>query len=303
MIANLAFPASQDGVRARFDVCDDAIFDALSAFTGRSAPPEHRLRFSPKEGIRVVHTHLRKYLCTMSESEETAAKRMAFFADLHAAGIISEPVLKNGIVEFAFRSPDMAELIEKQGQLFEIILYRDFRNCGYFDDVATGVKIAWNNRTAPNQKSDFARRVRLRLDAAAPDAHLPVSLEEYKKAVAAASKESDGQFIENTNNELDVVAMRGVTPVFVSCKTSREIKNEFIYEIDAISSHFRGFGGLAASLDVSKLLDGDSVKEKATVFRAKQQEVSYFGRETLTDPAVLQTALRRIADGETWSVM
>lgn len=303
LIADLAFPAADGGIRARFDVCDDAIFDALSAFTGRSAPPEHRLRFSPKEGVRVVHTHLRKYLCTMSESEETAARRMAFFTDLHAAGIITEPVLKNGIVEFAFRSPDMAELIEKQGQLFEIILYRDFRNCGYFDDVATGVKIAWNNRTAVNQKSDFARRVRLRIDADAPDARLPVSIEAYQKAVAALGKESDGQFIENTNNELDVVAMRGVTPVFISCKTSREIKNEFIYEIDAISTHFRGFGGLAASLDVSKLLEGGSMKDKATAFRARQQEVSYFGRETLTDPALLRTALRRIADGDTWSVM
>lgn len=303
LIADLAFPASQDGVRARFDVRDDAIVDALSAFAGVAEPPEHRLRFSPKEGVRVVHTHLRKFLCTMSESEETASKRMAFFADLHDAGIITEPALKDGIIEFSFRDPAMAELIEKQGQLFEIILYRCFRNCGYFDDVATGVKIAWNNRTAPNQKSDFKQHIRRRLDAVAPDAHLPVSLADYKKAVAAVSKESDGQFIENTNNELDVVAMRGVTPVFVSCKTSREIKNEFIYEIDAISTHFRGFGGLAASLNVSKLLEGDSVKEKATVFRAKQQEVSYFGRETLTDPAALQSALRRIADGETWSVM
>lgn len=44
---------------------------------------------------------------------------------------------------------------------------------------------------------------------------------------------------KDTENEIDVVLMRGITPVFISCKNGG-IKDEELYKLDAVSNRFGG---------------------------------------------------------------
>ena len=45
--------------------------------------------------------------------------------------------------------------------------------------------------------------------------------------------------IKDTRNEIDVMLMRGVRPVFISCKNG-ELKKEALYELDTVANRFGG---------------------------------------------------------------
>lgn len=50
---------------------------------------------------------------------------------------------------------------------------------------------------------------------------------------------SGSEHIYDTKNEIDLIAMRGITPVFVSCKNG-EARKEALYELDTLAEHFGG---------------------------------------------------------------
>lgn len=45
--------------------------------------------------------------------------------------------------------------------------------------------------------------------------------------------------VKDTRNEIDVMLMRGVKPVFISCKNG-ELKKEALYELDTVANRFGG---------------------------------------------------------------
>ncbi len=93
---------------------------------------------------------------------------------------------------------------------------------------------------------------------------------------------------KSSENELDVIAIKGMTPIFISCKTGKDNKIEWLYEIASLSSHFMSSGVMAISNDLSKQ------SKSAFVERANQMGVSILSADTLWDADKLSYALRTI---------
>lgn len=72
----------------------------------------------------------------------------------------------------------------------------------------------------------------------------------------------DGEFRRggNTNNEIDLVLMRGHLPCFVSCKNTNVTK-EYLYEIMVMARHFGG--RYAVPMVFSSMRTGDAVRIRA----------------------------------------
>ena len=72
----------------------------------------------------------------------------------------------------------------------------------------------------------------------------------------------DGEFRRggNTNNEIDLVLMRGHLPCFVSCKNTNVTK-EYLYEITVMARHFGG--RYAVPMVFSSMRTGDAVRIRA----------------------------------------
>jgi hypothetical protein len=61
---------------------------------------------------------------------------------------------------------------------------------------------------------------------------------------AVVNWEADGKKADAVTNEIDVMAVRGVQPVFISCKTC-EIKTEALNELAILRDRFGGKGSRA----------------------------------------------------------
>ena len=88
-----------------------------------------------------------------------------------------------------------------------------------------------------------------------------------------------------TQNEIDVIAVRGMTALFFSCKTNQKITRDYLYEIDAVSAHFRARGVLCCPWEAQRL-------DAPLRTRAESQRVSILCRETLSAP--IQTVVERL---------
>lgn len=104
---------------------------------------------------------------------------------------------------------------------------------------------------------------------------------------------------KSNENELDVIAIKGMTPIFISCKTGKDNKIEWLYEIAIVSSHFMSRGVMAISNDLSRQ------PKSAFLERAKQMDISILGTDNLWDADKLSASLRKIIsqkqDGFSWS--
>ena len=90
---------------------------------------------------------------------------------------------------------------------------------------------------------------------------------------------------EDVTNEIDVVATRGIIPLFISCKTC-DIKTEALNELAILAERFGGKGAKAAI--VTTALCSSAVRH-----RAAQLGIAVVDREELTDKA-LTARLRTI---------
>lgn len=88
-----------------------------------------------------------------------------------------------------------------------------------------------------------------------------------------------------TENEIDVIAVRGMTALFFSCKTNQRITRDYLYEIDAVSVHFRALGVLCCPWECVQL-------DAPLRSRAVSQGVSILCRETFSSP--IETVVERL---------
>ena len=95
-------------------------------------------------------------------------------------------------------------------------------------------------------------------------------------------------------NEIDVVAMNGITPIFISCKTNPSIDNGFIYEIASEANRFGGIGILATSQDLS---NKDNYNHRAVV-RANATGVAIIDAHILRNDKLLSKAIKQILEGK-----
>ena len=79
-----------------------------------------------------------------------------------------------------------------------------------------------------------------------------------------------------------------MTPIFVSCKTGKDNKIEWLYEIDSLSSHFMSSGVMLISSDLSRQ------SKSAFVERVNQMGASILSADTLWDTDKLSYVLKII---------
>lgn len=105
-------------------------------------------------------------------------------------------------VEFKYASAGFANLLVNEGVWLELIVYLTVKNLDVFTDSDTGVKFIWD--------------------------------------IPEGGKTLNSILSDNTpRNEVDVMAVRGINPVFISCKTRAPI-NEDLNELYAIRERFGG---------------------------------------------------------------
>lgn len=134
------------------------------------------------------------------------------FADL---GLITfdEKAYEDKIV-VTFKNDNIRHCLTKAGTLLELKTYLaclDILDSNdAFNDCMTGVSIDWDG-----------------------EIHSELSPKEYARA-SAFEKE---QNIEDTENEIDVILMKGLVPVFISCKNG-SIEMEELYKLQSVSERF-----------------------------------------------------------------
>ena len=86
---------------------------------------------------------------------------------------------------------------------------------------------------------------------------------------------------KDTANEVDVVLMRGIVPVFISCKNG-EIKDDELYKFDAVATRFGGT--YAKKVLIATYLNKKPASMKDFRQRAKDMKIKFIdGVHTLSD--------------------
>lgn len=294
LIQGLTYKKSEDVETIQFTYVDPTIVDILRPFESKeTANPSHRqdclckkLKFSPVHGAAVSNIKASDAsLCDSLENARLKADKRSFVEELSKYGMIHSVSFSSDMkkVSFCFKDDKIQHLFKTQGKIFELIIYQGFRNSGLFDDVQTSVQIAWET----NSKS-FEMLLLERLSSSDEFGY-----EHYKKQIDILRDETfSGKVMISTDNEIDVVVMLGMHPIFISCKTGKKGCNDWLNEISSISSHFHAQPVLAVMKNL------DSAASNAFVSRARKMGVSLIGTETVSDPRRFTKAIREIADGK-----
>lgn len=237
------------------------------------------LKFIPsavKGGLKIANLKAKNIqLFQTDESEEQVKQKKVFLHILEKKGFIHDLTIhSDGTTTFVFKDEATMALFKKQGSVFEMVVYYLLRESGMFDDVETGVKIAWDFEEKTVEQLFIEQLNELDAEMVGYQAYVKMRKELYR----IPSK--------LTENEIDVIAIRGMNPIFISCKTGRENKIEWIYEIASIAEHFMSTGVMAVSNDFEN--------KSRNMFRerAKQMQVALWGTETLWDLERLREALK-----------
>lgn len=283
---NLAF----SDITVTFEGKEPALADVLSEFeekNTRSAEAIRRtklktLRFSFNDGFAISSRDFDgKQLYKPDESPKIIEEKKAFIKDLYNKGFISEPAFnKDGTVSFAFNDNETLNIMKKQGESFELVVYDAVRDSAMFDDVDKGTTFLWNN-----DETDIFNRIKKRAQSAKDFG--------YKSFLKIKEHETYGANVSETvKNELDIVAINGMSPVFISCKTGKKAQREWLYEIDSIASHFHARAAMAISIELS------SQTSLYFVNKAEEMGISAIGTETLWSPSKISRAMKAIASGK-----
>ena len=274
---------------AHFEYCDPELPGLINDYEVDSSTSkedlfrlEHSLlKFIPTTGIKVSNY----YVCGARLYKETdpqsvISAKISLLNALNRKGFIEGlSISDDGLVSFAFRDPQTMSLLKKQGSAFELAVYHLLRESGFFDDVETGVQIAWD------QTDSNANQVLL--DALRRDPNSDFGYKHYSTTRKSLLRR-DNSINLPVENELDIIAIKGMSPVFISCKTGKDLKTEWLYEISSVSSHFLSDGVMAITADFTGQDNSYFVK------RAKQIDIPIIGTETLWDPSKLSAALKQV---------
>ena len=257
-------------------------------FIDRKKTLQKRLGFSlSQEAIGFQDLHVDKaQLCNSDEQTRIKELKVGFINELKDKGIIHSVSFLNNMdyVTLTFDNFSMLNLFKNQGKLFELILYYKLKNCGYFSDVQTGVKISWdsNNLTLEDLVADNV------------ECSGAYGYNNYLKSFKKArDKFFSMQNDIGTTNEIDIVLTTGMIPTFISCKTSKSVGNGELYEIASIAEHFHAKPVLAVTKDLER------ESSNLLMLRAKQMGVSLIGFETIFNEKRMQKTIKCLSEGKT----
>ncbi len=161
-------------------------------------------RISKKDGEKVGERLWIEAPATLNTDGKTFSANSEILSELEKASAISDFHFsqKENRLEFRYKSSEIANLLVNEGVWLELIVYFTVKNTDIFTDSDTGVKFIWDIPESGNSLSDLLS--------------------------------------DNTpRNEVDVMAVMGIKPIFISCKTRAPI-NEDLNELYAIRERFGG---------------------------------------------------------------
>ena len=302
--------SQQNRTAVSFLCIDPNITKLLSSYTCRGDQPSNdiiryqRLKFIPSTGIRESSLFVENmplvdnidgYGINPDQFTSEIANKKDLLKELERIGVVQDLAFDTNstpIANFIFRNYDIMQVLKNRGRIFELITYTELKNTGYFDDIHTGVKISWDRRM-----KEYNDKLLERLDAMAKSAPGGIcGYETYEYAKKVLNSEQDAKE-SGVWNEIDVIAMKGMTPVFVSCKDQKADKKEWVYEIASIAKRLNAVGVLALSKDI--LAAGCY----QLALRSRQMGVSLMGFETILDEGRLRHAVQTITSGRIYSVL
>lgn len=139
-----------------------------------------------------------------------------FLSELVEKGFLKSCMLTNDGIELEYRDEKAKRLITKSGQVLEMAVYLaayDIKSSDgkkVYNDVMTGVTIDWDGEIVEKESS--------RNDGT------PWYVKKNK---------------QDTENEIDVMMMRGMIPIFISCKNGRVDMDE-LYKLETVANRFGG---------------------------------------------------------------
>lgn len=241
------------------------------------------IRFSPLSGgLKISNRRIRDaYLFIKGEREEQITIKKNFMNELMAKGFISNLTISpDGRISFVFKDEATMQLFRSQGTAFELIVYYLMKESGLFDDVETGVKIAWNTE-------DIYLKEILMQELHEKNSEI-LGYGTYKKTRQEILRRPSVRRTQAVKNEIDVIGISGMNAVMISCKTSDKDDKQWIYEIKSVAEHFLSTGVMAIASDCrgnNKI----TLKE-----RAKQMKIAVWGTETLWDSKSFRKALKNV---------
>lgn len=159
--------------------------------------------------------------------------KLAFLKDLLQRRYIENQQIneEDDTVSFAFRDAATMRLMKTQGLIFELIVYYLMRESGKYDDVETGVKIAWD-------AEDVSQEQQL-IETIDRNGAACFGYNEYVKARGEVIKQATIGESESVKNEIDIIALSGMNATMVSCKISDSDNVQWGYEIRVVSDYFQ----------------------------------------------------------------
>lgn len=286
IIDNYSEKSDSETVFVQFDYIDSELVDLLQKFELNYADEDSQyktLKFIPLNGgLKISDRKVqRAAIYNVDDSKYMVDSKVSFMNNLAKLGYIENLRFEDdGKMSFVFKDMETMQLFKNQGVIFELIVYHFMRESGMFDDCETGVKILWN------------------VDEAQPEEVLLRELQEagemlgYKayKLKRSEIKERFKRRTQSVMNEVDVIGIKGMSGVMVSCKTAANDTIQWLYEINTIAQRFQSCGVMAISADYS------DVNKSSFLERAKQMGVSVWGTETLWNPERMRKALQDLVN-------
>lgn len=176
---------------------------------------------------------------------------------LHQNNLITEYRRTEHTLHVAFKNAQVMECLCKAGTVWELKIYRelcaltDKKGVNYYDDCLTGVLIDWDGEIHDESDSN------------APDFREPIDV----------------------INEIDVIGIRGVTPVFISCKNGNFTQDE-LFKLSTVAHRFGGKYARKALMA--------SQRKSDTYFQERAREMNIKLSESCLDSDI-RSRLRELA--------
>lgn len=264
IICDLSVDRTDKNVKTQFRCRDESLLSHLDGFTDETAARQ-TLQFL---SASVTGQELKRGSLRIKDIPYPKELRPVFEA-LHEAGFLDTLKFsgrKGAEISCTFRDKRSLELFKTSGRLLELVTFNRMKNTGLFDDVQTGVKLSWNASILSGEEKILRQ---MRSDS-----------EQWGFRRFKACRNEHRNWQENhpeeslVDNELDVVAMKGMQPVIVSCKDRAKLNNSDLEQLYALCSHFGAKGFYAVTKN------RDSIPDHLLA-RAKMLGIEVLDRELL----------------------
>lgn len=195
-----------------------------------------------EEGSLELHVDTNK---AKEKIEEKFFFEEGFFRKLYLKGILSHFRCEEGVFSLLFKSEDIKKCLTKAGQVLELF-----------------VLITAMNSTDKDGEYVYS------------DIKTGVHIDWDGRQIAMGTAD--------VTNEIDVILMKGLIPIFISCKNGRNMSVDELYKLSAVADHFGG--KYAKKVLVMSELDLTNERGKYIKARTEDMGISYvFNAATISE--------------------